>query len=91
MKKIYIFKHNPNPNALPLPHSFAPGTFAMNSHSYNPLFQKILDAPLQCDTMVEARSPDIIFVDNQAKEAKIIGIAIPGDPRVIDKELENIV
>ena len=45
---------------------------------------------MQCDTMVEARSPDIIFVDNQTKEAKIIDIAIPGDPRVKDKELEKI-
>ena len=48
MKKIYIFKHNPNPNAPPpLPHSFGPGMFALNSHSYNPLFEKILDPPLK--------------------------------------------
>ena len=40
--------------------------------------------------MVEARRPDIIFVDNQAKEAKIKDIAIPEDPRVKDKELEKI-
>ena len=40
--------------------------------------------------MVEARRRDIIFVDNQAKEAKIKDIAIPGDPRVKDKELEKI-
>ena len=39
--------------------------------------------------MVEARRPDIIFVDNQVKEAKIIDIAIPGDARVKDKELEK--
>ena len=32
--------------------------------------------------MVEARRPDIIFVDKQAKEAKIIDIALPGDARV---------
>ena len=40
--------------------------------------------------MVEARKPDIIFVDKQAREAKIIDIAIPGDARVKDKELEKI-
>ena len=40
--------------------------------------------------MVETRRPDIIFVDKQAKEAKIIDIALPGDARVKDKELENI-
>ena len=40
--------------------------------------------------MVEARRPDIIFVYKQAKEAKVIDIALPGDVRVKDKELENI-
>ena len=43
MTKIYIFKHYP---PLSLPHSFGPGTFALNSHTYNPLFEKILDQPL---------------------------------------------
>ena len=38
--------------------------------------------------MVEATRLDIIFVhDKQAKEAKIIDIAIPGDARVKDKGL----
>ena len=41
MKEIYIYKHYP-----PLPHSFGPGTFALKSHTYNPLFEKILDPPL---------------------------------------------
>ena len=40
--------------------------------------------------MVEARRPNIILVDKQAKVAKIIKIAIPGDARVKDKELEKI-
>ena len=40
--------------------------------------------------MVEARRPDIIFVNKQVKEAKIIDIAIPGDARVKDKELGKI-
>ena len=35
-----------NPPPLPLPHSFGPGTFALHSH-YNPLFEKILDPPLE--------------------------------------------
>ena len=39
--------------------------------------------------MVEAKRPDIIFVDKQAKEAKFIDIVLPGDARVKDKELEN--
>ena len=41
MKKIYIFKHYP-----PLPHSFGPGTFALKSHTYKPLFEKMVDPPL---------------------------------------------
>ena len=40
--------------------------------------------------MVEARRPNIILVDKQAKVAKIIKIAIPGDARVKDKELQKI-
>ena len=28
-------------------HSFGPGTFALSSHTYNPLFEKILDPPLE--------------------------------------------
>ena len=36
------------------------------------------------------RRPDTIFVDKQAREAKIIDIAIPADARVTDKELEKI-
>ena len=44
MKKIYIFKH-PLPSP-PLPHSFGSGTFALNSHTYNPLFEEIVDPPL---------------------------------------------
>ena len=27
-------------------HSFGPGTFALNSHTYNPVFEKILDPTL---------------------------------------------
>ena len=47
--EIYIFRRNPNSNRSPtrhLFHSFGPGTFALNSHTYNPLFGKILDPPL---------------------------------------------
>ena len=53
-------------------------------------FKVLWDFNVQCDRMVEARRPDIIFVDKQAREAKIIDIAIPGDARVKDKELEKI-
>ena len=52
-------------------------------------FKVLWDLNVQCDRMVEARRPDIIFVDKQAREAKIIDIAIPGDARVKDKELDK--
>ena len=44
MKKIYISKHYP---PFLLPHSFGPGMFALNSHTYNPLFDEILDQSLK--------------------------------------------
>ena len=42
MKKIYITLTL----TLPLPHFLGPGTFALNSHTYNLIFQKVLDQPL---------------------------------------------
>ena len=43
----------------------------------------------QGDKVVESRRPDIIFLDKQAREAKIIDIINPGDGQVKDKELEK--
>ena len=40
--------------------------------------------------MVEARRPDIVFVDKKKREIKILDVAVPGDGRVKDKELEKI-
>ena len=54
-------------------------------------FKVLWDFNKQCDRVVEARGLDITFVhDKQTKEAKIIDIAIPGDARAKDKELEKI-
>ena len=39
---------------------------------------------------VKARRPDIVFIDNKEREVVIIDVAIPGDDRVIDKELEKL-
>ena len=52
-------------------------------------FKVLWDFKIQCDRMVEATRLDIVFVDKQAKETKIIDIAIPGDASVKDKELEK--
>ena len=37
----------------------------------------------------EVRRPDIVFIDKE-KEVVIIDVAIPGDERVKDKELEKV-
>ena len=50
-------------------------------------FKVLWDFNVQCDRIVEVRRPDI---NKQAKEAMIIDVAIPGDARVKDKELEII-
>lgn len=42
----------------------------------------------QYDRVVEVRRPDIIFLDKQAREAKIIDIAIPVDAQVKNRERE---
>ena len=49
MSKIYLFKHYPPTPPSPF---LGPGTFALNSHTYNLLFEKILDPPL-----IMVRSP----------------------------------
>ena len=59
------------------------GTNTLQSKWYK--IQVLWDFSVQCDRMVEARRPDIIFVDKQAKVAKIINIVIPGDARVKTK------
>ena len=41
-------------------------------------------------SVIGCRRLEIIFVDKRAKEAKIIDIAILGDVRVKDKELEKM-
>ena len=52
---------------------------------------KILwDFTVQCDWEIEARRPDIVFIDKKEREVVIIDVAIPGDDRVKDKELEKV-
>ena len=52
---------------------------------------KILwDFTVQCDRKIEARRPDIVFIDKKEKEVVIIEVTIPGDDRVKDKELEKL-
>jgi len=45
---------------------------------------------VQCDSVVEARRPDIVLVDKKGNSCMIVDIAMPGDGRVHAKELEKI-
>ena len=56
----------------------------------NENFKLLWDFTIQCDRVIEARRPDIVLVDKRCKEVKIIDIAVPGDSRVKEKELEKI-
>ena len=58
----------------------------MESENLNILW----DFTIQCDQKIEARRPDIVFVDKKESEVVIIDAAIPGDDRVKDKELEKL-
>ena len=50
----------------------------------------IWDINIQCDNVMEARSPDLILVDKKAKSCVIIDVAVPGDCRIRDKEIGKI-
>ena len=50
----------------------------------------IWDINIQCDNVIEARRPDLILVDKKAKTCVIIDVAIPGDCRICEKEIEKI-
>ena len=39
---------------------------------------------------MEARKPDLILVDKKAKSCVIIDVAVPGDSRIHEKEIEKI-
>ena len=50
----------------------------------------LLNFTVQCDRKIEARRPDIVFIDKKEREIVIIiDVANPGDDRVKDKELEK--
>ena len=44
----------------------------------------------QCDRKIETARPDIVFIDKKETEVVLIDVAIPGDFRVKDKELEKL-
>ena len=50
----------------------------------------ILDVNIQCDYVIEPRRPDLILVDKKAKSCVMIDVAITGDCRIREKEIEKI-
>ena len=53
------------------------------------MMKVLWDFTIQCDHFIEHRRPDIVVVDELARTALIIDIAVPGDSRVADKEIEK--
>ena len=50
----------------------------------------IWDINIQCDDVTEARRPDLILVDKKAKSCVITDVAITGNCRIREKEIEKI-
>ena len=48
------------------------------------------DFDVQTDHVIQARRPDVIVIDKEKKECKIIDFAMPYDSRVNAKEVEKI-
>ena len=48
------------------------------------------DINIQCDDVMEARRPDLILVDKKEKSCVIIDVAVPGDCRIRQKEIEKV-
>ena len=64
------------------------------SHQPEPVLEndkcKILwDFAIQTDKKIEHRRPDIVVIDKEKRECKIIDIAVPGDQNIKVKELEK--
>ena len=53
-------------------------------------FNILWDVTVLCDGKIEARRRDIVVTDKKEREVFIIDVAIPGDDRVKDKELERL-
>ena len=50
----------------------------------------IWDINIQCDNVMEARRPNLILMHKKAKSCVAIDVAIPGDCRIHEKEIEKI-
>ena len=55
----------------------------------NEEYKILWDMKIQFDKVTEGRKPDLVFINKEQKEVKMI-IAVPGDLKVKDKEIEKI-
>ena len=53
-------------------------------------FKILWDFTVQCDRKIEARRPDIVFIDKKEREVVIIECCHPRYDRVKDKDLEKL-
>ena len=58
--------------------------------SENDRCKLLWDFDVQTDHVIQARRPDVIVIDKEKKECKIIEFAMPYDSRVNAKEVEKI-
>ena len=52
-------------------------------------FKILWDFTIQCDQKIEARRPDIVFIDKNKREIVMIVVAILGDDRVKRRNLRT--
>ena len=58
----------------------------MENTNYNILW----DFSIQTDHVIQARRPDLVFIDKKNKHCKIMDVAIPGDSRIELKGREKV-
>ncbi len=52
-------------------------------------FKLLCDYDIQVDRAIRERRPDLVVVNKKMKEAWLIDVAVPGDARVANKEVEK--
>ena len=52
-------------------------------------FKLLWDYDIQVDREIRERRPDLVVVNKKLKEAWLVDVAVPGDARVADKEIEK--
>ena len=56
----------------------------------NDVVKILWDVNIQCDHVIQARRPDIVVIEKEERICKLVDIAVPGDSRICDKEVEKL-